>query len=335
MLPKGWSLRRLSTVLERVNRPVQVESSTSYREIGIRSHGKGIFHKPPTDIAALGEKRVFWVVPNALILNIVFAWEQAVAVTSESEQGMIASHRFPMYLPKNDACDVEFLRQFFCTPRGKSLLELASPGGAGRNKTLGQQQFEKLSVLMPVVNEQRRIRQVLETWDHAAVTIQRLIANSKSRKSAIAQKLIDMERAGIPRRGKRKTIGELVDVQYGKSPIEAKKNNGSYPIVGTGGEIGRSAIYLVKGPSVVIGRKGSISSPRFIEEDFWPIDTTFYCLPKKGCDLRWFYHRLSRIDLSEYNESSGVPSLSRPTLEAISTCNRKCIGCSRLGNCRA
>ena len=81
-LPNGWNLTPLGSVLERVSLPVDVDPTKEYREIGIRSHGKGIFHKPSVTGESLGEKRVFWVVPDTLVLNIVFAWEQAVAITS-------------------------------------------------------------------------------------------------------------------------------------------------------------------------------------------------------------------------------------------------------------
>jgi len=67
---------------------------------------------------SLGNKRVFRVHPDCFIVNIVFAWEQAVAKTSANEIGMIASHRFPMFRPKNNQCNIDYLTYFFKTPRG-------------------------------------------------------------------------------------------------------------------------------------------------------------------------------------------------------------------------
>ena len=54
-----------------------------------RSHGKGIFYKEPVTGAALGNKSVFWIEPDCFIVNIVFAWEQAIGKTTQSEVGMI------------------------------------------------------------------------------------------------------------------------------------------------------------------------------------------------------------------------------------------------------
>ena len=119
VLPEGWRAARFGEVLERASTPVQPIPAALYREIGIRSHGKGIFHKDPVKGATLGSKRVFSVVPGCLTVNIVFAWEGAVAVTGPREEGMIASHRFPMYRPKGNASvNVEFLRRFFQTSLG-------------------------------------------------------------------------------------------------------------------------------------------------------------------------------------------------------------------------
>ncbi|MFT3963580.1 restriction endonuclease subunit S [Propionivibrio sp.] len=160
-----WKLKKIKNILERVSNPVNVQSSESYREIGIRSHGKGIFHKEMVSGTQLGDKRVFWVEKNTLVLNIVFAWEQAVATVSKDESGMIASHRFPMFKGKSKT-SVEFFKHFFLTNKGKFLLGLASPGGAGRNRTLGQKEFESLEFHVPVdLDEQVLIADCLSSLD--------------------------------------------------------------------------------------------------------------------------------------------------------------------------
>ena len=162
---KVWTKRKVSEILSKVSMPITVEPNKMYREIGVRSHGKGIFHKEPISGTTIGDKRVFRIVENALVLNIVFAWEQAVATTSKAETGMIASHRFPMYVPKSENCDVRFVKNVFLTPQGKHLLGVASPGGAGRNRTLGQDEFENLSIVLPDKDEQTKIADTISTVD--------------------------------------------------------------------------------------------------------------------------------------------------------------------------
>lgn len=190
MMPSGWSKEKISDILERVVVPVKPDEGTYYREIGIRSHGKGIFHKEKVTASEIGNKRVFEVIENAFVVNIVFAWEQAIAKTSNNERGFIASHRFPQFLPKEDKCDIDYLVYFFKTSKGKYLLQLASPGGAGRNKTLGQKEFDRLELTLPPRVEQRKIAKILSTWDKAISTTEKLIEASKQQKKALMQQLL-------------------------------------------------------------------------------------------------------------------------------------------------
>ncbi|WP_172590766.1 restriction endonuclease subunit S [Shewanella xiamenensis] len=184
-----WKEDRLDSFIKRVNDPVDVEQTTEYCQIGIRCHGKGIFHKDKVTGAEIGNKRVFWVHTKALVINIVFAWERAIAVTSENEKGFIASHRFPMYVPVEDKSDLDYLLYFFLSPRGELLLNLASPGGAGRNKTLGQAEFSRLKVKLPSLAEQQKIAQFLQSIDNKIAAVAEQIEQTKQFKKGLLQQM--------------------------------------------------------------------------------------------------------------------------------------------------
>lgn len=152
-----WPIVPLGEVAPLVRRPLEVEPEGKYREIGIRSHGKGVFHKPPVSGLELGDKRVFRISPGDLLFNIVFAWEGAVALAGADEEGMIGSHRFLTCVVDRERADASFLRHFFTTPVGLAHLLAASPGGAGRNRTLGLAGLGRIPVPLPPLEEQRRI----------------------------------------------------------------------------------------------------------------------------------------------------------------------------------
>ena len=219
-LPEGWSNVSINSVLKKVRNPVEVDPEKTYREIGIRSHGKGIFHKDECLGESLGDKSVFWIEPDCFIVNIVFAWEQAVARTTTNESGMIASHRFPMYKPVPEKLDLDFILYFFKTPLGKSLLELASPGGAGRNKTLGQEGFHKLVIPLPPLAEQRKIAEILSTWDEAITKTERLIAALQARKKGLMQRLLtgQVRFPGFEGEWKIEKFSDILDIQIGRTP---------------------------------------------------------------------------------------------------------------------
>lgn len=177
-------------ILERVEIPVNVEPDKEYVQIGIRSHGKGLFYKEPVLGKALGNKQVFWIQPNCFILNVVFAWEQAITKTTENEIGMIGSHRFPMYRPKNDLVDINYLIYYFLTKRGTDILEAASPGGAGRNRTLGQERFLKSKITLPTLPEQQKIAAILSTQDKVIELKEKLLAQKQQQKKYLMQQLL-------------------------------------------------------------------------------------------------------------------------------------------------
>lgn len=190
ILSSDWDVYMLGDCLSRVERPVEVKSKELYTQIGIRSHGKGLFYKEPVTGAALGNKSVFWIEPDCFILNIVFAWEQAIGKTTQSEVGMIGSHRFPMYRPVNGRVDIDYLISYFLTKRGTDILEAASPGGAGRNKTLGQDGFLKSKIVLPPIDEQKKIAEILTTQDKIIELKQKLIAEKQRQKKYLMQQLL-------------------------------------------------------------------------------------------------------------------------------------------------
>ena len=219
-LPEGWKILPISKIMERISDPVQPEMAENYFQIGIRSHGKGLFHKPPVTGKVLGDKRVFRVHPDCFVVNIVFAWEQAIARTSSAEIGMVASHRFPMFRPKDNLCDIDYITYFFKTLKGKYLLELASPGGAGRNKTLGQNEFARLKVTLPPLPEQQKIAQILSTWDQAIEKLEAVIAAKQKRKKALMQQLLTGKKrfAGFEGEWRPTFLGKVADIVMGSSP---------------------------------------------------------------------------------------------------------------------
>lgn len=144
-------------VLALKRRPVDVMPDEEYKEIGIRSFGRGIFHKEPLTGASLGGKRVFRIEPGDLVISNVFAWEGAIAIASQADAGRIGSHRFMTFVPIDPLIDVSWATWFFRSEPGLELIGQASPGSAGRNRTLAIDRFEALEIPLPQLVEQRRV----------------------------------------------------------------------------------------------------------------------------------------------------------------------------------
>ncbi|MFC3899697.1 restriction endonuclease subunit S [Aliicoccus persicus] len=114
------------------------------------------------------------------------------------------------------------------------------------------------------------------------------------------------------------SLGELVNIKYGKNQKKVRNPKGRYPILGTGGIMDYADEYLYDKPSILIGRKGSIERIKFIDEPFWTIDTLFYTeINENLADPKYLYYRLSTIDFTYYNEGTTIPSLRTETLNKI------------------
>jgi type I restriction enzyme S subunit len=135
-------------------RPVQLETEGTYLELGIRSFGKGTFHKPALTGIEVGTKKLFRIEPGDLVFNNVFAWEGAVAVARPEDARRVGSHRFITCVPQKGVATADFLCFYFLTEEGLSKVGEASPGGAGRNRTLGLEALSAIQVPLPPYKQQ-------------------------------------------------------------------------------------------------------------------------------------------------------------------------------------
>ena len=107
-------------------------------------------------------------------------------------------------------------------------------------------------------------------------------------------------------------LGDLVQFIYGKGLPARDRKPGAVPVYGSGGIVDTHNQALVQGPGVVVGRKGTIGSVYWTARDFYPIDTTYYVVPKtEDTRLRYIYYLLKTLPLTRMNTDVAVPGLNR------------------------
>lgn len=107
-------------------------------------------------------------------------------------------------------------------------------------------------------------------------------------------------------------LGSICTFEYGKPLPEAKRIPGSYPVMGSNGKVGTHDQYLIEGPAIVIGRKGSAGAVTWQDENCYPIDTTFYVSVKNAdFSLKFIYELLVWLNLPKLIVGIGVPGLNR------------------------
>ena len=167
--------------------PVE-KPSADYVRLGIRSHGKGTFHELVKIENLLEADKMFLVPKDNLILNITFAWEHAIAITSENDEGKYVSGRFPTFAFKKNEVPA-FYESIIRSKRMKYELGVASPGGAGRNRVLNKELFLDIPVKTTGFEEQTRIAEFVKCIDKK-IENQKLVAESlENQKKGLMQKI--------------------------------------------------------------------------------------------------------------------------------------------------
>ena len=115
-----------------------------------------------------------------------------------------------------------------------------------------------------------------------------------------------------------KKLGEIVDIINGRNQSQVISENGKFPIYGSAANLmGYATDYLCEKGTTIIGRKGNISNPIYVEERFWNVDTAFGLFPKNGYDTKFIYYLCRTIDFKSRNRGTTIPSLVKSDLLSI------------------
>ena len=184
-------------------------------------------------------------------------------------------------------------------------------GGSQKNVNAGT--LKKMPIpFPPTKSEQTAIATALSDMDALIAQTEKLLQKKKAVKQGLMQELLKPKEGWVVRR-----LGEVLKIRHGKSQKEVVAENGEHPILASGGVIGRAKEYLYDKPSVLIGRKGTIDKPQYMDTPFWSVDTLFFTEFYEGYNAKFVFYMFNLIDWYTYNEASGVPSLNAKTIESI------------------
>lgn len=110
---------------------------------------------------------------------------------------------------------------------------------------------------------------------------------------------------------------DVLHIISGKNQKAVENPNGNYPIYGSGGIIGYADDYLCEGGTTIVGRKGTINKPIFVNEPFWNIDTAFGIAPGKNLNPWYLYYFCLYFNFMPLDKSTGRPSLAKSDLLKI------------------
>jgi type I restriction enzyme, S subunit len=143
--------------------------------------------------------------------------------------------------------------------------------------------------------------------------LDRLIAKKRDLKQAAMQQLLTGQTRlpGFHGEWEVKRLGDVAPLQRGFDLPNPQLKRGPFPVVYSNGILNYHAAFQVKGPGVVTGRSGTIGKVTFVEDDYWPHNTSLWVTNFKGNDLKFVFYLYSRVSFDRFASGSGVPTLNR------------------------
>ena len=282
------------------------------------------------------------VLPNDLLLNITGgSLGRCAIVPNEIDKGNVSQHVCilrPIIISSN-YFHALILSTFF----SKSM----KITGSGR-EGLPKYNLEQMMFPLPPLAEQHRIVTEIERWfflidiiESSKEDLQTAIKQAKNKilDLAIHGKLVPQDPNDEPASELLKRINpkaeitcdnghytqlpegwaickmkQITSITNGKSQKNVETLNGIYPIYGSGGVIGRANQYLCIAGSTIIGRKGTINNPIFVEEHFWNVDTAFGLKANDAILDKYLYYFCLSFDFSKLDKSTAMPSLTKTSI---------------------
>lgn len=250
--------------------------------------------------------------------DIVFTYEATLNRYAIIPEGFkcCLGRRTALIRPDPSQIDHRFLFYYFFSPRWRAQIEANTLTGATVDR-IPLTTFPEFEVLVPDLQEQKRIAEVLSAYDQLIATNQRRIALlEETARRLYREWFVHLRfpghesvpvRDGVPEGWEQKPLGDIAPLNYGKALKSTDRKDGMVPVYGSSGIVGTHNLALVESGAIVVGRKGNVGSLYFSPVPCFPIDTVYYIVPAQA-SYRLF---LALHQLNFISSDAAVPGLNR------------------------
>ena len=191
-------------------------------------------------------------------------------------------------------------------------------------KKINKNEINKVIVKQPSIPEQEKIGKLFFSLDQTITLHQRKLDKLQATKKALLQEMFPEEGQDKPKRRfkgftdawEQRKLSDILKVNSGKDYKHL--DQGDIPVYGTGGYMLSVNESLSNIDAIGIGRKGTIDKPQYLKAPFWTVDTLFYLTALDKHSILFLYYLMQLIPWKKFDESTGVPSLSKTTIDNIS-----------------
>lgn len=250
---------------------------------------------------------------DVLLTNSGTIGRLAIARDDEKTSKTTFQKSVAVLKPKREKITSEFL--YYSLKANRNRLLNSAGGAAQKNLLLGD--LRRFAIAVPDIDVQRSITSILSTYDNLIENNRRRIQLLEESACLLYQEWFIHLRFpgyeqvkvinGVPGGWEKKTLKKIATLNYGKALKAEVRVPGPFPVYGSSGEVGFHDKALVKGPGIVVGRKGNVGSVYWVNTDFYPIDTVYFVSGEESS--LFLYHALQHVQF--INTDVAVPGLNR------------------------
>ena len=289
---------KLGTVLTERNEYIHLDDDQIYTQLTMRLWGKGITLRGRQNGADIATKKQSVVRENDILISKIDARNGAFGLVNSLFDGAIVSNEFPSFTVDTLAAVPRFIEIVITSEAFYEQIEALVAGASGRRR-LESREFLNLEIPLPTLDQQTAFIAQVDKQKGLIEGVEKVLANwhpSYSKNECV-----------------QKRLGEVIELQRGYDlPISQFVHGGHHAVIGSNGVIGSHSEYKYAGPGVVTGRSGTIGKVHYIEEEYWPHNTSLFVKDFKGNNPKFIYYLLQTLDLKSLAENNtAVPSLDR------------------------
>jgi type I restriction enzyme S subunit len=333
LVPKCWNVQRLKNVLvdrNEANEPVKTDfilSLTNDRGVIPYSEKGDVGNKSKDDVT--GYKLAY---PGDIVLNSMNVIIGSVGLSNYF--GAVSPVYYMLY-PRNKADEVKYYNYIFQTREFQQSLKGYGNGIMEIRMRIPIGNLNNVMLPVPTPAEQKAIADYLDgecaRIDGIVTTQRQIIERLKEYKKSVITEAVTrglnpdapMKDSGIewigkiPEHWKVCRLKNYATICNGADYKEHLSEEGQYPIMGSGGAFAKSDAFMYDKDSVLLGRKGTVDKPIFIQEPFWTIDTMYYTQIKKTCIAKFFFYLCTTINFGFYQYGTALPSMTQRDLNSV------------------
>jgi type I restriction enzyme S subunit len=253
-----------------------------------------------------------------------------IALFNDYDKALISQAYIPFEVKDNNELDAEYLMMWFRRPEFDRYARFKSHGSA--REIFDWEEMCNTVLPIPHPDKQRQIVKEYNVIQNRIALNQQLIQKLEETARAIYKQwfvefefpneqgkpyksnggeMMESELGEIPAEWEIGTLFDLIELQRGFDLPTQNRKEGSFPIFASTGTNEKHSEFKVKAPGIVTGRSGSLGEVFYVDEDFWPLNTTLWVKHFKKATPIYSYYVLKGINIIDYNGGSAVPTLNR------------------------